>query len=243
MWISGLPGTFSPGPGSLTGSSQRFMTTCNGGQATRGIQSAAELQPELMPNEYYLFAIERNSTGYTMEVSGNFVRAGAQTIRLHRPFEVDGEPIWHYNTRADEYDGRHNADLMQENWAHGSYVWPDLWPVGSRYPDWFVIGDPYTNVYEGTASITDIRLYTSVRALDPLVGSSSMPFPLPTIPPTVEPTSSPTGEGATSEPTMREVEIDPNGPTETFASTACNRARNFSLLTALSLMFFMNGAV
>ncbi|KAG7346947.1 hypothetical protein IV203_006016 [Nitzschia inconspicua] len=159
MWISGLPGSFTPNPGGLTGSSQRFMTTCNGGKATRGIQSAAELQPELMPNEYYTFAIERNSTGYTMEVSGNFVHSGVQTIRFHRPFEVNGEPIWHYNTRADEYDGRHNADLTQQNWAYGSMVWPDQWPLGSEYPDSFVIGDLYTNAYEGTASVTDIKLF------------------------------------------------------------------------------------
>jgi hypothetical protein len=159
MWISSLPGTFSPSPGGLTGSGQRFMTTCNGGKATRGLQSAVELQPELMPNEYYTFAIERNTSGYTMEVSGNFARSGFKIIRLHRPFEVDGEPIWHYNTRPEEYDGRHNADLIQENWAHGSSVWPDQWPEGSAYPDYFVIGDPYTNSYEGIASLTDIKLY------------------------------------------------------------------------------------
>jgi hypothetical protein len=159
MWISGLPGTFNPSPGGLTGSSQRFMTTCNGGQATSGLQSAVELQPELMPNEYYTFAVERNSTGYTMEVSGNFARSGVQTIRMYRPFEVNGEPIWHYNTRADEYDGRYNADLTQQNWAHGSYVWPDQWPLGSQYPDSFVIGDLYTNAYEGIASVTDIKLF------------------------------------------------------------------------------------
>lgn len=76
MWISGLPATFEPNPGGLTGNSQRFLTTCNGGKATRGLQSAAEMQPELMPYQYYTFAIERNTTGYTLEVSGNFARAG-----------------------------------------------------------------------------------------------------------------------------------------------------------------------
>jgi len=81
MWISGLPGSFVPKPGGLAGSRQRFMTTCNGGQATRGLQSAAELQPELMPYQYYTFAIERNTSGYTLEVKGNFARAGFR-VRL-----------------------------------------------------------------------------------------------------------------------------------------------------------------
>ena len=76
MWISGLPGTFEPNSGGLAGTRQRFMTTCNGGKATRGLQSAAELQPELMPYQYYTFAIERNNTGYTLEVSGDFARVG-----------------------------------------------------------------------------------------------------------------------------------------------------------------------
>lgn len=158
MWVSGLP-NFNPSPGGLTGSKQLFMTTCNGGVASRGTQSAVELQPELMPNEYYTFAVERNLTGYTMEVSGNFARAGVQTIRLYRPFEVDGEPIWHYNVKAEEYDGRHNADLKQENWAFGSSEWLDQWPAGSAFPDSFVIGDLYTNAYEGIATLTDIRYF------------------------------------------------------------------------------------
>ena len=160
MWISGLPGTWQPNPGGLTGSSQRFITSCNGGVATRGIQSATELQPELLlPNEYYSFAIERNSTGYTLEASGNFSRVGEKTLRFFRPFVVEGEPIWHYNTKSSEYDGQFNNDLKQLNWAFGSTIFEDQWPAGSAYPDYFVIGDLYTNVYEGKASLTDIRLF------------------------------------------------------------------------------------
>jgi hypothetical protein len=34
MWMSGLPWTFNPNPGGLTGSSQRFITDCNGGKST-----------------------------------------------------------------------------------------------------------------------------------------------------------------------------------------------------------------
>jgi hypothetical protein len=58
-----------------------------------------------------------------------------------------------------EYDGRYNNDLQQDNWAFGSKTWKDQWPAGSSYPDYFVIGDLYTNVYEGSASLTDIRYY------------------------------------------------------------------------------------
>ena len=157
MWISGLP-NWSPGPGGLAGNSQWFVTSCSGGMAERQLSSAAELQPELMPNESYTFAIERDTTGYTLEASGNFARVGQKTLRFHRPFVVDGVPIWHYNTTASEYDGRFNGDLVQND-EYGSMAWPDQWPAGSAYPDYFVIGDLYTNVYEGSARLTDIRLY------------------------------------------------------------------------------------
>ncbi len=161
MWISAMPGTWTPNPGGLVGNAQRFITDCNGGKATGGIQSAGELlTPEaLSPGEYYTFAIERNASGYTLEASGRFARVEFQKYRFFRPFEEDGEPIWHYNVNPNEYDGRYNGELRQDNWAFGSQSWPDQWPAGSAYPDYFVIGDLYTNVYEGQASVTDIRLF------------------------------------------------------------------------------------
>ena len=114
MWISGLP-NWTPPPGGLPGNSQWFMTSCSGGVAERGLSSAAELQPELMPEEVYTFAIERDAAAYTLEANGNFARAGHKTLRFHRPFVVDEAPIWHYNVAADEYDGRFNGDLVQND--------------------------------------------------------------------------------------------------------------------------------
>jgi len=163
IWISGLP-NWTPPPGGLAGNSQWFMTTCSGGVAERQLSSAAELQPELIANEFYSFAIERDATGYTLEASGNFARVGQKTLRFYRPFIVNGVPIWHYNNTPNEYDGRFNADLVQ-NGAYGITTWSDQWPDDSGYPDYFVIGDLYTNVYEGSASLTDIRLYVPARGV------------------------------------------------------------------------------
>ena len=36
---------------------------------------------------------------------------------------------------------------------------PDIWPAGSAYPDYFMMGIPHMNFYEGTASIDDVQLY------------------------------------------------------------------------------------
>ncbi|MEV4535842.1 aldehyde dehydrogenase [Asanoa sp. NPDC049518] len=88
MWISGMP-NWNPGRGGLAGNSQWFMTSCSGGVAEQQLSSAAELQPELMPNTFYTFAIERDATGYVLEASGNFARVGQKTLRFHRPFVVN----------------------------------------------------------------------------------------------------------------------------------------------------------
>ncbi|MFE4827694.1 hypothetical protein [Streptomyces sp. NPDC056672] len=112
-----------------------------------------------MPNEDYTFAIERDKTGYTLEAGGNLARAGQQTLRFHHDFIVNDKPIWHYNVKPDEYDGRYNNTLVQGKDLNGRAEWPDQWPKDSAYPDSFVIGDLYTNVYEGSASLTDIKLF------------------------------------------------------------------------------------
>ncbi|WP_291407953.1 hypothetical protein [Actinophytocola sp.] len=157
MWISGMP-NYTPGRGGLTGNSQWFMTSCSGGVAEQQLSTAGEMLPELMPQNDYTVAIERSKTAYTLEISGLFARSGQQTFRFTRPFVVDDKPIWHYNVTPDEYDGRFNGDLEQ-NGVVGQRTWPDQWVKGSAYPDYFVIGDLYTNVYEGSASLDDIKLY------------------------------------------------------------------------------------
>jgi hypothetical protein len=126
----------------------------------RGGIGTVELQPELMPNEDYRFAIERSSTGFTLEVSGNFRFAGQQTYRYYSDFiseDEDRDAIWHYNQTAEEYDGQFNRTLALSG-EYGSFEW-DTWPAGSAYPEHFYLGIPHTNFYEGSASIDDVRLY------------------------------------------------------------------------------------
>lgn len=218
MWFGSLP-KWDPAPGSAPSNRQWYVSTCSGGAAQRERQIAAEMLPELMPNEFYTFAVERNATGYTLETSGNFARAGNKTLRFYRPFVVDDVPIWHYNVDSSEYDGRFNGDLVQEDYAFGDMTWPDEWPAGSSYPDYFAIGDVYTNAYEGSASLTDIRLYglatdteaptTASPVLSPTTSTPSMTSPvMPTTtslePGTENPTTPPSMPGGedTEPPTI-----------------------------------------
>ncbi|WP_147268732.1 mucin-5B [Sphaerisporangium album] len=150
--------------GSL-GQSQTFVTSCDRRPVSGVQKSAVELQPELMPKQDYTFAIERTEAGYTLEVSGNFKNVGKQTYRFTRGFIDDDAgvvganvPIFHYNVDAEEYDGQFNTSHTARG-AFGSKTWDNQWPAGSAYPDYFVIGEPYTNVGEGQARIDNIRLY------------------------------------------------------------------------------------
>jgi hypothetical protein len=127
-------------------------------QTSGGIVSQAELRPELMPNETYRFAIERANGGYTLEMRGNFAGLGRATLRYHRAFIQDGLPIWHYNQTAAEYGGAFNTDWTYTG-KSGTYVDPSVWPAGSAYPDYLMLGDPHTNFYEGKATVDDIKLY------------------------------------------------------------------------------------
>ncbi|MDO6657795.1 hypothetical protein [Anaerobacillus sp. 1_MG-2023] len=121
------------------------------------IVSNAEIQPELMPEESYKFAIERNETGYVMEMTGNFKYSGYKTLRYERNFVEDDRPIWHYNNSPEEYDGEYNSSLTFTG-PYGSYS-VEQWPDDSAYPDYFILGIPHLNYYEGSAVIDDIKLY------------------------------------------------------------------------------------
>jgi hypothetical protein len=145
---------------------QLYQTPCGAfknSESGRAIVESAELQPELMPDESYTFGIERSKTGYTLEMSGDFKYVGHATIREHRDFVEEGIPIWHYNNSPDEYEGQWDGSLTDTG-KYGSFTIPHIWPKGSAYPDYFVIGDPHLNYYEGSATISDIRLYVPREA-------------------------------------------------------------------------------
>lgn len=136
-----------------------FLIETECGSHEGDIVSVAEIQPEIMPDEDYTFAIERDKTGYTMEISGNFLHTGEKTLRYHRDFiENDDQPIWHYNNRPDQYGGEFNHTWSRDT-PNGEYKEEDMWPEDSAYPDYFILGDPHLTHYEGSATIDDVKLY------------------------------------------------------------------------------------
>jgi hypothetical protein len=103
--------------------------------------------------EPYVVSIERDGDRYTLSARGRFFHGGATTYVASRGFR-EAPPTWHYNVTAAEYDAEthervksHRADAAQS------------WPLGSSYPDHFLLGDPHINFYEGTADFDDLKLY------------------------------------------------------------------------------------
>ena len=137
---------------------QYLMESECGLRTSGAIVAQDELRPELLPSEAYTFAIERINGGYTLEMSGNFRYLGRATLRYHRSFVQGGLPIWHYNQTAAEYDGGFNSSWTYSG-SGGTYTHSNTWPAGSAYPDYFLIGDPHLNYYEGKAHIDDVKLY------------------------------------------------------------------------------------
>ncbi|PSK89674.1 hypothetical protein CLV63_12568 [Murinocardiopsis flavida] len=123
-----------------------------------GIVSQADLMPEMMPEQSYEFAVERRSDSYVLELKGEFRHVGERTLRYEQEFDDGVNPLWHHNRKAGDYNGEHNADWTYPS-PNGTYVDEDVWPKGSAYPDYFLIGQPHMNFYEGSAHIDDIRMY------------------------------------------------------------------------------------
>ncbi len=143
-------------PGTKLESRAVMKTECGtiyGGKDGRSNYVAAA---QLLPGERYRFAIERSTWAYTLEMSGRF-KSGKNVFRYARSFGEDGVPIWHYNQSAAEYDGRFDEAWRYEG-PHGRFE-SRSWPKGSAYPDSFILGDPHLNFYEGSASVSTIRLY------------------------------------------------------------------------------------
>jgi hypothetical protein len=149
---------FYPGDGDRVHVSECGQWGKNEDPKSSPLVSTAEIKPELMPDESYQFAIERDEDGYAVEMSGNFRFIGEATLRYHRDFIQNGRPIWHYNNTPDEYDGQFGGSETISG-PHGTINIEDTWPSDSAYPDYFIIGEPHFNWYEGEAVVDDIKLY------------------------------------------------------------------------------------
>ena len=121
-----------------------FQMNCGG-----NVHAAADAY---INGETYTVTIERNKTGYVLEVSGKFRFGGETTYRGEIDFRK--APVWHYNnTAADSPKGKNGQPLKDLGIDWNS------WPEDSAYPDYFMFGDPHITHYEGTVRYDDLELW------------------------------------------------------------------------------------
>ena len=104
-----------------------------------------------LPDESYVFTVERTTGSYTISVSGNFYYGGKTTYTATKKI-TEYPVVWHYN-RRENYDGSYNQ-IKEYNGKEYQ-----TWPADSYYPDYFFCGDPHINFYEGTAEYDNLMLW------------------------------------------------------------------------------------
>ena len=131
----------------LTG--KPFLSYSNGAWQPSGAIRAVD---SYLPGEWYRATIERNGDVFTFEVSGKFQYGGQQTYRAS--IDAAANCVFHYNRPGESARGRCIDETSPASLGPG---YPS-WPASGGWADWFQLGDPHNNYYEGSVLYDDLRL-------------------------------------------------------------------------------------
>jgi len=105
-----------------------------------------------LPNEWYEVTFTRTSLYYEYAIAGKFKNAGQRTYRDR--IDYHAHCVYHYNQTPAELDQKcidnRTQTLMGKHFT--------AWPSGSAYPEYFMLGEPHINYYEGNVLVDDITL-------------------------------------------------------------------------------------
>ncbi|MBL0710733.1 MAG: hypothetical protein JJV99_06955 [Colwellia sp.] len=107
-----------------------------------------------LPKQWYTVTFTRTSLFYNFSITGNFKNAGLTTYT--NKINLREHCIFHYNQTPEEQSST-CVDNRTQTFLGKKFV---SWPINSYYPDYFMIGDPHINYYEGSFLIDDITLET-----------------------------------------------------------------------------------
>ena len=105
-----------------------------------------------LPGEWYRATIERDGNAFTFEVSGKFQYGGQQTYRAS--IDAAANCVFHYNRPGETASPRCIDERSPASLGPG---YPS-WPASGGWVDWFMLGDPHSNYYEGSVLYDDLRL-------------------------------------------------------------------------------------
>jgi hypothetical protein len=105
-----------------------------------------------LPNEWYQVTFTREDNVYTFNIEGNFKYSGINAY--HGSIDAAEKCIWHYNQNSEDLNPNCvNNDFFAELGDQFPF-----WPQSSGFDDFFMIGDPHINYYEGHVYFDDIQL-------------------------------------------------------------------------------------
>ena len=105
-----------------------------------------------LPNEWYQVTFTRIDNIYTFKIEGNFKHSGNMTYASS--IDAAEKCIWHYNQTSEDL----NPDCVNNDFFVDLGEQFPFWPQSSGFDDFFMLGDPHINYYEGHVYYDDIQL-------------------------------------------------------------------------------------
>jgi len=103
-------------------------------------------------DQWYKVTFTRTESFYEFSISGLFKNAGETTYQGRINYK--DECIFHYNQSKEEQD---TACVDHRSKEYLGKEFPS-WPINSSFPDYFMVGEPHINYYEGSVLVDDITL-------------------------------------------------------------------------------------
>jgi hypothetical protein len=105
-----------------------------------------------LPHQWYTVTFTRTALFYEFSIKGRFKNAG-QKIYTDR-IDIRKNCVFHYNQTQDELDPS-CVDNTVQRFLGNTFI---TWPKDSAYPEYFMLGEPHINYYEGSVLVDDITL-------------------------------------------------------------------------------------
>ena len=105
-----------------------------------------------LPHEWYTVTFTRTALYYQYSITGNFKKVGQSTYTDRIDYRKNC--VYHYNQTPEELV----SDCIDNS---SQYIFNKeftTWPKESAYPEYFMLGEPHINYYEGNVLVDDITL-------------------------------------------------------------------------------------
>ena len=105
-----------------------------------------------LPNEWYTVTFMRTALFYEFSIKGNFKNGGQRTFT--DTIDIRKQCVFHYNQTKEEL-APNCVDNRSQSFLGKEFI---AWPKDSAYPEYFMLGEPHINYYEGSVLVDDITL-------------------------------------------------------------------------------------